>query len=333
MKRITMEQRSKSSSPSPYQSLGDRPEMELDLWEGQFNLSGSRIVDGDDDSPEHDQETIYSGDTTWWGEDSAVSMSTVQQMQEAVRELNLDHETFETKYNVLKQDNDSLAKKIFVLEEIIRDMEIQNINANKESEKKIKELEAKCTRTNENSELLNARLLEVEADNATLVDKNNELNEQLTRLKIESSASASICVNEDLYGYSQNFSRLDKSETDSGCHLQDTDDQDIASDVSELQAKLSDLETELNVVKELNKNLLEQNKPSNGDEKNLAQELRESLHQNKNTTNEEEIESLKKSLSSQEDVNHQLQKYIDAVILNIMEKNPELLEVKPELKK
>lgn len=51
--------------------------MELDLWEGQFNLSGSRIMDGDDDSPEHDQEVVYSGDTTWWGEDSAVSMSTV----------------------------------------------------------------------------------------------------------------------------------------------------------------------------------------------------------------------------------------------------------------
>ena len=36
---------------------------------------------------------------------------------------------------------------------------------------------------------------------------------------------------------------------------------------------------------------------------------------------------LKASLSSQEEVNRQLQKYIDAVILNIMEKNPELLEV------
>jgi len=325
-----MEQRSKSSSPSPYQSLGDRPEMELDLWEGQFNLSGSRIMDGDDDSPEHDQ-VVYSGDTTWWGEDSAVSMSTVQQMQEAVRELNLDHETFETKYNVLKQDNDNLANKIFVLEEIIRDMEIQHINANKELKKKIKELETKCTRTSENSEHLNARLLEVEADNATLVGKNNELNEELTRLKIESSAS--ICVNEDLYGFSQNFTRLDKSETDSGCHLQDSDDQDIVSEVSELQAKLSDLETELNVVKELNKDLLEQNNSSNDDEKNLAQELRESLHQAEDNNIKEEIDNLKKSLSSQEEVNRQLQKYIDAVILNIMEKNPELLEVKPEFMK
>ena len=42
---------------------------------------------------------------------------------------------------------------------------------------------------------------------------------------------------------------------------------------------------------------------------------------------EEEIENLKKSLTSQEEVNNNLQKYIDSVILNIMEKHPELLEV------
>ena len=42
---------------------------------------------------------------------------------------------------------------------------------------------------------------------------------------------------------------------------------------------------------------------------------------------ESEIQDLKTSLSNQEEVNSQLQKYIDSVILNIMEKHPELLEV------
>jgi len=64
-------------------------------------------------------------------------------------------------------------------------------------------------------------------------------------------------------------------------------------------------------------------------EKSLAEELRESSRQEKHSV-ESEIEELKKNLSSQEQVNHQLQKYIDSVILNIMEKNPELLEVKKE---
>ena len=44
-------------------------------------------------------------------------------------------------------------------------------------------------------------------------------------------------------------------------------------------------------------------------------------------TRDSEILELKARLSSQKDVNRQLQTYIDAVILNIMEKNPELLEV------
>ena len=70
-------------------------------------------------------------------------------------------------------------------------------------------------------------------------------------------------------------------------------------------------------------------------EKSLAEEIeaisaaededRDSKQEGK--SRETEIMELKASLSSQEDVNRQLQTYIDAVILNIMEKNPELLEV------
>ena len=50
--------------------------------------------------------------------------------------------------------------------------------------------------------------------------------------------------------YGQNYSGLDKSETDSGCHLQDQDSEDLAS---ELQMRLADMEKELRVVKDQNK--------------------------------------------------------------------------------
>ena len=56
-----------------------------------------------------------------------------------------------------------------------------------------------------------------------------------------------------------------------------------------------------------------------------ADEPREIKEEGKTT--DTEILELKASLSSQEEANRQLQNYIDAVILNIMEKNPELLEV------
>jgi len=60
--------------------------------------------------------------------------------------------------------------------------------------------------------------------------------------------------------------------------------------------------------------------------KSLAEEI-EDITGQEQKSKESEILELKKSLHSQEDVNRQLQSYIDAVILNIMEKNPELLEV------
>ena len=76
--------RSSTSSPSPYQSLGDRPEMELDLWEGQFNLSSLKFLEGDE-SAEYDGASLteeeldqYRTRSTCWGEDSTVNMGTVR---------------------------------------------------------------------------------------------------------------------------------------------------------------------------------------------------------------------------------------------------------------
>ena len=70
---------SAASSPSPYTSLGDRPEMELDLWEGQFSLQP-----GDTEAAElqlsPDLEpgaAMYRSGSTQWGQDSEVTMGTV----------------------------------------------------------------------------------------------------------------------------------------------------------------------------------------------------------------------------------------------------------------
>ena len=45
--------------------------------------------------------------------------------------------------------------------------------------------------------------------------------------------------------FDQTFSRLDKSETDSGCHIQDTEEL-----VTELQSRMADMEKELRVSKD-----------------------------------------------------------------------------------
>ena len=78
-----------SPHSSPYQSLGknissllqiqssppgDRPEMELDLWEGQFNLSSLQGLVGLEDEE-------FSRGPSCWAEDSVVTMGTVSHLK------------------------------------------------------------------------------------------------------------------------------------------------------------------------------------------------------------------------------------------------------------
>ena len=60
--------------------------------------------------------------------------------------------------------------------------------------------------------------------------------------------SAVFLSRSKLQVFGNHSSRLDKSETDSGCHLQD--DQEL---VAELQSKLVEMESELRVAKDHNK--------------------------------------------------------------------------------
>ena len=68
--------------------------------------------------------------------------------------------------------------------------------------------------------------------------------------KNQFKSQSKIIMDLNIQVYGQSYSGLDKSETDSGCHLQDQDSDDL---VSELQMRLADMEKELRVVREQNK--------------------------------------------------------------------------------
>ena len=72
-----------SSSPSPYTSLGDRPEMELDLWEGQFSLQPADTEAAELQlSPDLEPgAAMYRSGSTQWGQDSEVTMGTVRPLK------------------------------------------------------------------------------------------------------------------------------------------------------------------------------------------------------------------------------------------------------------
>merc|ERR1719317_72215 len=133
-------------------------------------------------------------------------------------------------------------------------------------------------------------------------------------------------------------SKLESSETDSGCHLQD----DL---FSEMPARIVEMEAELRVLRDHNACLVDKNQELEGEilskgieqgkdllfeqanTKTLAAELEEISNKKIGDFEDAEISKLQNCLTEQEHVNLQLQNYIDTVLLNIMERNPELLEI------
>ena len=79
----------------------------------------------------------------------------------------------------MKQSNDGLVKKIFTLEQIIRDMEMSNIETARESERRVRETEQKLQLERIKSKDYAIRILELESDNATLMEKFDQLNCQV----------------------------------------------------------------------------------------------------------------------------------------------------------
>ena len=101
----------------------------------------------------------------------------VQQLQDTVGRLQDVHDDDELRYHHVKQDNDSLAKKVFILEEIIRDMEVTGLSVARDHDKKLQELQRRL-------QLREERVLELELDNATLAEESLELKRKLSEMVV-----------------------------------------------------------------------------------------------------------------------------------------------------
>eukprot|EP00092_Neocalanus_flemingeri_P011309 GFUD01012188.1.p1 GENE.GFUD01012188.1~~GFUD01012188.1.p1 ORF type:complete len:412 (+),score=173.05 GFUD01012188.1:136-1371(+) len=375
-----------TAQSSPFQSLGERPEMELDLWEGQFNLSSPTLEHFTTSLSTEDLQKLGLEDgpgdsSTCWGEDSRVNMGTVQQLQDQVGILTEAQATDEERYTLVKQDNTTLSSRIYMLEEQLREAEERSELRMKEEKRVNKEFVQKMERERQIShDNFNVRIQRLEEENGELREKTEDLQimmagsvkerlvveEQLAEMQLvvvregeqqqilreeiedkmrgweeEREASSNIIHELSLEIGRLKGSKLDNSETDSGCHLQDVDDM-----FSDLPARIVDIEAEMRVLREHNTCLMEKNQELQGEmlnkgveegkelllnqanTKTLAAELEEMSENESRESVEAEITKLRKSLSDQEDVNFHLQSYIDSVLLNIMERYPELLEIR-----
>lgn len=104
--------------------------------------------------------------------------------------------------------------------------------------------------------------------------------------------------------------------------------------LGDLTARIVDMEEELRLLREQNKSLNENNEDLQGQilNKGLVEGMR-IIQETENSSLAAELEAMpenemKIALQDQKDCNKQLKSYIDNVLLNIMEKYPELLEVR-----
>jgi len=369
---------------SPFQSLGERPEMELDLWEGQFNLSSPTMEQFTTSLSTEDlqQLGLVEGDSsTCWGEDSAVTMGTFQHLQDQVGMLTEAQATDEERYTLVKQDNSTLSSRIFMLEEQLRESEEKSAESLKIEKKRNKEQIEKLERERQIAhDNFSIRIQRLEVENGELREKAEDLKtmldgakrekgiveEQLAEMQLvalreeeqqkilreemeekvmgqdqEREANSNIIQEFSLEISRLKGLKLDISETDSGCHLQDVDDT-----FGDLSTRIIEMEAELRVLRQHNTCLLDKNHELEGEilnkgleegkellidqsnTKTLAAELEEMSENESRESVEAENSKLRARLSEQEDVNLHLQNYIDSVLLNIMERYPDLLEIR-----
>lgn len=124
--------------------------------------------------------------------------------------------------------------------------------------------------------------------------------------------------------------KAEMSQNDSGMQLQDGEEV-----FGDLPARIAEMETEIRVLRDQNKRFHENNEELQAQMLNKGLEEGRTLLMNQahNNSLAAEFEAMsenemRKALQDQQDVNLHLRSYIDSVLLNIMEKYPELLEVR-----
>merc|ERR1719445_842069 len=124
--------------------------------------------------------------------------------------------------------------------------------------------------------------------------------------------------------------KAEMAQKDSGMQIQNGEEV-----FGDLPARIAEMETEIRVLRDQNKRLHENNEELQAQMLNKGLEEGRTLLMNQahNNSLAAEFEAMsenemRKALQDQQDVNLHLRSYIDSVLLNIMEKYPELLEVR-----
>ncbi|XP_023216855.1 rab11 family-interacting protein 3-like isoform X2 [Centruroides sculpturatus] len=288
----------------------------------------------------------------------------IHNLQKLLSELQDVQTDNDDRYEKVKQENVNLMTRIHLLEEQIREHEIKSEEKMKEEQKKLKELLSRHERekSQEIEDYVNKiHILQIENQNAleevsylkSQVEKLKqdkmqmeiklELNlVELTSLK-EEKKNLEDAVSQERKNFMEekekNKMLLEQLKQKSE-ELKDYED-DMkklerfrSHSMQELPNQFFELQRELRQLKEENTKLQETNEELQAYISNSS--IIQELPQSSPLPLEDELETLSKEqlrklLQEQEEDNTKLKKYIDGILLNIVENYPELLEVKPIL--
>jgi len=352
----------------------------------QTSLPGSLFSTSNNSPGKFDN--FHSTHTLFWNQRHD-SSEDVQMLQEQVGHLAESQATTDDRYSKVKQENATLTQKVHMLEEHIREIELQSQERLIEEQKRHKELLQRLEREKVlELENLAIKLQSAERENATVQRDLTSLRSQVDRLKTEKSQ-----LEQELFESQQSYTLLQSEYAKNEENLKkateiiEKDRSDNAQIVEELSKEVDTLREQLRrttaedvirndppVISDVHGNDVIQDRPISREKemeaelKNLREETRKlkeekedlqaqvinggviagrnvlqtaasisiadelgSLSDNQEfpqLPSIEEYKEVRNALKEQQDVNAQLRGYIDGILTNIIEKYPELLEVK-----
>lgn len=269
----------------------------------------------------------------------------------------------EDKHQRLKEENSSLIQKVHILEEQLREMEIRSDEQVKDEQKKHKEYVSRQDRDKaEQLIYLSHRLQDVDRHYEASKEEAIRLKTEIEKLKAE-KLELHDKLSETQYSYATLLDDHEKQQNQMLTQAQDFEQERQATaqlldelgkeledlrrykietehirktqqkNATELPDKCRELEDEVQKLREENRNLRDSNDDLNVQLlSRCMEEGRRLLKYNGAISLADEIDHLTKeelmeALKEQQDVNDRLKKYVDKIILKILEKNPSLLEI------
>ncbi|CAH1398996.1 unnamed protein product [Nezara viridula] len=346
-------------------SLG--PELEFDMWEGQFEFLGEAFPDirGPGRKMKNGLKNGYKAKPEWFIELN----EDVQMLQQQMSVLADNQTHSDERYTRAKQDNATLQARVLMLEEQLREVETRSEEKLAEQERRHKELVARVDREKQlQVENCAIRLQTLELENSTLREEASRCKAASDRLKVE-TARLEEQLNENeilITSLREEIANLREQERKSRETLQANQQviEELSDEIERLRSEQrrtlaeldsrgpgicpsdhENLQSQFLALKEENSRLqeahdemqallltrsVEEGRSLLTGHQSLAAEL-EAMSQDEpaDVFNKDDKCEVRLALKEQQEVNAQLRAYIDGILLNIVDNYPQLLEVKP----